>query len=102
MRTVHPPQPVPPMLLRRSRRTAPLAGYRTSKGRQRSAMTLCFQLAQPHPSQTLAQGGSKPLTPTSAAHLGIHTAPGSQLLHPRIHQSCRDRDDLREHHHVPY
>ncbi|MGW4888133.1 hypothetical protein [Streptomyces murinus] len=65
-------------------------------------MAVRFQFAQPHPSQTLTQRGSKPLTATPAAHQGPCTASGGQLLHPRIHQSFRDRDDLREHHHVPY
>jgi hypothetical protein len=65
-------------------------------------MAVRFQFAQPHPSQTLAQRGSKPLTATPAAHQGTRTASGSQLLYPRIHQSFRDRDDFRERHHIPY
>jgi hypothetical protein len=65
-------------------------------------MAVRCQLNQPLPSQPFAQGGSKPLTATSAAHQSTRTVLSEQLLHPRVHQSFRYRDDLREHHHVPY
>lgn len=52
-------------------------------------MAVRFQLNQPLPSQPFAQGGSKPLTATSAAHQSTRAVLSDQLLHPRVHQNFR-------------